>query len=348
MWLTQYPQPRPPRDTGESDPIFSAMQQAFSAHHVESPDFMGIHYMDATTVEECWRLLRQTGKSNSYEALANVPRYSAWLQQQDWTDAYARHQGEPAAGRPQRPGEALGAEEPSHTTALDALMAVTRTRWSSTPIATPWSASPRPARCRPRRRPATPRRTSAVRSARPSSTCGPGRSTPSTTRARGTTRAVRRHRVLGAASGPARGRAASRRVRADWTPEVEAAITDLDRESRQGKAAPSHTYSLEDYGSTEGRGPGGLRPMRSGMKKRVVVWGTGGRVDGDRDPRPPGVRSGVGVTRSGASGQDVGTLLGLPETGVITTTSVEELVALRPDAPSTTARPRSTPTTTSG
>ena len=31
--------------------------------------------MDATSVEECWRLLRQTGKSNSYESLANLPRY---------------------------------------------------------------------------------------------------------------------------------------------------------------------------------------------------------------------------------------------------------------------------------
>ncbi|MBF4161291.1 sulfotransferase [Nocardioides sp. CBS4Y-1] len=91
MWLTQYPQPRPPRETWETDPIFAAMQQAFSAHHVEDPEFMGIHYMDATSVEECWRLLRQTGKSNSYESLAHVPRYSAWLRRQDWTDAYTRH-----------------------------------------------------------------------------------------------------------------------------------------------------------------------------------------------------------------------------------------------------------------
>ena len=79
MWLTEFPQPRPPRETWEDDPIFAAMQAAFSAHHVENPEFMGIHYMDATTVEECWRLLRQTGKSNSYESLANVPRYTAWL-----------------------------------------------------------------------------------------------------------------------------------------------------------------------------------------------------------------------------------------------------------------------------
>jgi DNA replication protein DnaC len=30
-----------------------------------------------------------------------------------------------------------------------------------------------------------------------------------------------------------------------------AAIIEIDREARQGKAKPSHTYRLEDYGLTE-------------------------------------------------------------------------------------------------
>ncbi len=124
MWLTQYPQPRPPRDTWESDPIFTAMQQAFTAHHVESPEFMGIHYMDATTVEECWRLLRQTGKSNSYESLANLPRYTEWLKGQDWTDAYARHKQNLQLVGLNDPEKRWVLKNPSHMTALDALMAV--------------------------------------------------------------------------------------------------------------------------------------------------------------------------------------------------------------------------------
>jgi hypothetical protein len=86
MWITQYPQPRPPRDTWETDPIFTAMQQAFQAHHVANPEYLGIHYMDATSVEECWRLLRQTGKSNSHESLANVPRSNERLSKQVWPD----------------------------------------------------------------------------------------------------------------------------------------------------------------------------------------------------------------------------------------------------------------------
>ena len=31
---------------------------------------MGIHFMDASSVEECWRILRQSGKSIGYESLA--------------------------------------------------------------------------------------------------------------------------------------------------------------------------------------------------------------------------------------------------------------------------------------
>ena len=37
----------------------------------------------------------------------------------------------------------------------------------------------------------------------------------------------------------------------DWTPEVESAITEIDREAKSGAAAPKHSYSLEDYGLTE-------------------------------------------------------------------------------------------------
>ena len=124
LWLTEFPQPRPPRETWEDDPIFSAMQAAFAEHHVENPEFMGIHYMDATSVEECWRLLRQTGKSISYESLANVPRYSAWLAEQDWTDAYARHRANLQLIGLNDPDKRWVLKNPSHLVALDALMAV--------------------------------------------------------------------------------------------------------------------------------------------------------------------------------------------------------------------------------
>ena len=71
------------------------------------------------------------------------------------------------------------------------------------------------------------------------------------------------------------------------------------------------------------------------MKKRVVVWGTGvvgSMVIAEILDHPVFELVGVGVTRSDRAGQDVGTLLGLPETGIVATTDVDELIALRPDA----------------
>ena len=91
LWLAELPQPRPPRDTWAANPVFQHIQAGYEQHHVEHPEFMGVHYIAADTVEECWQLLRQTLRSVSYECLAHLPAYSAWLQAQDWTGPYRRH-----------------------------------------------------------------------------------------------------------------------------------------------------------------------------------------------------------------------------------------------------------------
>ena len=124
VWLTEVPQPRPPRETWADDPIFQAIQSRYEKHHIEHPEFMGVHYMSADMVEECWQLLRQSMRSISYECLAHLPTYSAWLHAQDWITAYQRHRrnlqliGLPDAGR------RWVLKNPSHLFALDALMRV--------------------------------------------------------------------------------------------------------------------------------------------------------------------------------------------------------------------------------
>ncbi|TQF65718.1 sulfotransferase [Rhodococcus spelaei] len=124
MWLTEMPQPRPPRETWESNPVFAGIEAKFSQHHVEHPEFMGVHYMSAAEVEECWQLLRQTFKSVSYECLANLPTYSKWLEGQDWTNAYARHKKNlQLIGLPDQDRRWV-LKNPSHLFALDELMAV--------------------------------------------------------------------------------------------------------------------------------------------------------------------------------------------------------------------------------
>jgi hypothetical protein len=124
MWLAQVPQPRPPRETWPDNVVYQYIQAGFAKHHEEHPEFMGVHYMAADQVEECWQLLQQSLRSVSFETLAYVPGYSAWLREQDWTGAYQRHRrnlqliGLPDAGR------RWVLKNPSHLFALDALLAV--------------------------------------------------------------------------------------------------------------------------------------------------------------------------------------------------------------------------------
>jgi hypothetical protein len=253
LWITQYPQPRPPRDTWDSDPIFTAMQQAFRAHHVASPEFLGIHYMDATSVEECWRLPRQTGKSNSYESLANVPRYTAWLAEQDWTDAYERHKQNLQLIGLNDPDKRWVLKNPSHMSALDALMAVY-------PDALVVYTHRDPVTC-------------IASSCSLSAETTAGHSTTFVGETIGRTQLDLWSRAY-AAFHEARPKydpaqfvdVAFSDLRADpvgvtrrvydhfdlpWTPEVASAIEEIDRESKHGAARPSHTYSLADYGLTE-------------------------------------------------------------------------------------------------
>ena len=124
MWLTQAPGPRPPRETWSANPAFLAIHEAFERHHAEHPEFMGVHYIAADQVEECWQVLRQSMRSVSYECLAHLPTYSSWLQEQDWAAAYRRHR---------RNLQLIGLNDvdsrwvlknPSHLFALDALLTV--------------------------------------------------------------------------------------------------------------------------------------------------------------------------------------------------------------------------------
>jgi hypothetical protein len=124
VWLAEAPQPRPPRRTWAGDPVFQAIQANYEKHHIQHPEFMGVHYLAADHVEECWQLLRQSMRSISYESLAHLPAYSSWLRGQDWTDAYRRHRRNlQLIGLPDRDRRWV-LKNPSHLFALDALLEV--------------------------------------------------------------------------------------------------------------------------------------------------------------------------------------------------------------------------------
>lgn len=123
LWLAEYPQPRPPRETWLENPVFAALDARFRQAHEENPDYTGLHYMTADEVEECWQLLRQSVHSVSYETLAHVPSYAQWLAHQDWTKAYERHRKNLQLIGLNEPENRWVLKNPSHLFALDALFA---------------------------------------------------------------------------------------------------------------------------------------------------------------------------------------------------------------------------------
>lgn len=123
LWLAEFPQPRPPRETWPQNPVFAQLDARFKKAHEENPDYTGLHYMTADEVEECWQLLRQSVHSVSYETLAHVPTYAQWLSRQDWTPPYQRHRRNLQLIGLNEPEKRWVLKNPSHLFALDALFA---------------------------------------------------------------------------------------------------------------------------------------------------------------------------------------------------------------------------------
>ncbi|KQY57080.1 sulfotransferase family protein [Nocardioides sp. Root140] len=253
LWLTEFPQPRPPRATWADNPVFNGINAAYAEHHVENPEFMGIHYMDAASVEECWRLLRQAGMSIGYESLAHVRTYSSWLAKQDWTPAYERHKANLQLIGLNDPDRRWVLKNPSHLVALDAIMAV----------------YPDALIVQTHRDPVVSIASSCSLSAE--ATAGWSTTFVGDTIGRTQLEMLSRswHTFASARTSydPAQfidveyadfvadPVATTRRIYEGfdlgWTPSVAAAVEAIDAESRQGGKRPSHRYSLDDYGLTE-------------------------------------------------------------------------------------------------
>lgn len=122
LWLTEAPAPRPPRAEWDADPTYAAIRDLYAGFMTEHPDFGGVHYMSADDLEECWQLLRQSFTSVSYECLAYLPGYSAWLAGADWRPAYARHRRALQLIGANDPGRRWVLKNPSHLFALDAVL----------------------------------------------------------------------------------------------------------------------------------------------------------------------------------------------------------------------------------
>lgn len=121
-WLTETPQPRPPRDRWPSNPGYQRMQAWLEARYEADPEFKGAHFMAPDLVEECWRVERQSMRSVAFENTAHLPTYSRWLAGQDMTPVYERHRRVlQLIGLPDQ-GRRWVLKNPGHLFALDALM----------------------------------------------------------------------------------------------------------------------------------------------------------------------------------------------------------------------------------
>ena len=124
LWLTEVPQPRPPRETWEDDPAYVGLRDLYAGFMSENPDYGGVHYISADDLEECWQLLRQSVTSVSYECLARLDGYSTWLQGADWVPAYERHKRNLQLIGANDPERRWVLKNPSHLFTLDALLQV--------------------------------------------------------------------------------------------------------------------------------------------------------------------------------------------------------------------------------
>lgn len=124
QWLLQSPQPRPPRDTWESNPAFQGTDQNTKGVYALDPELEAIHPTGAALPDEDWPLLEQSFTSNIFEILGvTVPSYTKWLAQADLTAAMARHRAGLQLIGMTSPERRWILKSPTHLHALPALLA---------------------------------------------------------------------------------------------------------------------------------------------------------------------------------------------------------------------------------
>jgi hypothetical protein len=88
-WETRFPAPHAGTKWSEPDPRIPIAEAEVAAILEADPKQASIHPWDALAPDEEIMLLEHSFLSHVPEALANIPTYRSWLDQQDWTPAYA-------------------------------------------------------------------------------------------------------------------------------------------------------------------------------------------------------------------------------------------------------------------
>ena len=122
-WLTGAPQPRPPRETWESNPQFQATVAEMARRHKDKPAALAAHAMAAEEVDECCLVLRQGFVSNLWTCGWSAMTYDLWRQEASEAHCYAHFEGVLRLVGSNEPGKQWLLKNPGHVENLDALFA---------------------------------------------------------------------------------------------------------------------------------------------------------------------------------------------------------------------------------
>ncbi len=90
-WLSERPQPRPPRETWESNPSYQATVKRLAHMDEQAPEAKSMHFAAADLPEECGHLMAQTFTDDYWQICSKVPHYNAWYEHCDMVPTYTQH-----------------------------------------------------------------------------------------------------------------------------------------------------------------------------------------------------------------------------------------------------------------
>jgi hypothetical protein len=124
MWLTNYPQPRPPRETWPGNVSYRAMEANLAAFYEAAPQMRAMHSMVAGEVDECLEVLKHSFVSNRFGASFDLPGYDRWWLKQDERPAYRYYADVIRLIGADAPHQRWLLKNPGHVWSLGALLEV--------------------------------------------------------------------------------------------------------------------------------------------------------------------------------------------------------------------------------
>lgn len=90
-WMSEYPQPRPPRENWDDNPDFIACRDRLEGMYERVPETRAMHFNAAHIPDECGHILAQTFTDEYWQICSRVPLYNEWYEHCDMVPTYKQH-----------------------------------------------------------------------------------------------------------------------------------------------------------------------------------------------------------------------------------------------------------------